>query len=98
MASPFVSLHIRAHRKCLATARLWALVRLLASVAMAVNAQTAWSREGLVASGANVAILGLRKRRLAGSADVMMVLPWVGAVGRWIGNRNRKWHVLGLEA
>ena len=48
VATSLVSLHVAAHTESFATSRLRALVRLLASVAVAVDAQTAWSRESLV--------------------------------------------------
>lgn len=59
MTPSLVSLHVASHAEGLATSCLWTLVRLLASVAVAVDAQTAWPREGLVAGGTDVAILGL---------------------------------------
>ena len=49
VATSLVSLHVAAHTESLATARLGAFVGLLASVAVAVNAQAAWARESLVA-------------------------------------------------
>jgi hypothetical protein len=48
VATSLVSLHVAAHTESFATSRLRALVRLLTSVAVAVDAQTAWSRESLV--------------------------------------------------
>lgn len=48
VATSLVSLHVAAHAERFATSRLRALVRLLTSVAVAVDAQTAWSRESLV--------------------------------------------------
>lgn len=89
MTTTLVSLHVASHAEGLATARLGTLVRLLSSMAMAVDAQTAWSREGLVARRADVAVLGLRELRLAGCADVVVVLPWIGAVGRRVRHRGR---------
>jgi hypothetical protein len=97
VATSLVSLHVAAHAKGFATSRLRALVGLLACVTVAVDAQAAWPREGLVASRADVAVLGLRKLRLAGSADVVVVLPWVGAVGSRAGHRCRQWHGMRLE-
>jgi hypothetical protein len=97
VATSLVSLHVAAHAESFATSRLRALVGLLASVAVAVNPQAARSRESLVAGRADVAILRLRKLGLAGSADVVVVLPWVRAVGSWARHRRRQWHCVGLE-
>lgn len=77
VATSLVSFHIASNTKGLSTAWLGALVRLLARVAMTVDAKATWPRESLVAGRADVAVLRLGKLRLAGSADVMMVLPWV---------------------
>jgi hypothetical protein len=50
VTSSFMSFHIASHTEGLAAPRLWALVGLFASMAMAVDAQAAGSREGFVAS------------------------------------------------
>jgi len=50
MAAALVPFHVTPHAKGLATARLGALVGLLAGVAVAVDPQAAWARESLVAS------------------------------------------------
>ena len=77
MAASLMSLHVATYAEGFAASWLWALVRLLAGVAVAVDAKAAWPREGLVASRADVTVLRLRDLRLARSADVVMVLPWV---------------------
>jgi len=64
VAASLVALHVAANTEGFATARLRALVRLLSSMAVAVDAEAAWPREGLVASRADVAVLGLRELRL----------------------------------
>jgi hypothetical protein len=97
VAASLVPFHVAAYAESFATSRLRALVGLLARVTMAVNAQTARPREGLVAGGADVAVLRLGKLRLAGGANVVMVLPWVGAVGGRAGHRCRQWHRVRLE-
>lgn len=61
MAPSLMPFHVASHTEGLAAPRLRALVWLLASVAMAMDAQAAWPREGFVASRADVAVLGLRK-------------------------------------
>lgn len=61
MTTALVAFHVTSYAESFAAAWLRALVRLLAGMAVAVYAQTAWSREGFVARGANIAILRLRK-------------------------------------
>lgn len=61
MATSLVSLHVAADAEGLAASGLWALVRLLTGVAVAVDAQAAGARKGLVAGGANVTVLWLRE-------------------------------------
>jgi hypothetical protein len=97
MAAALVTFHVTSYAESFSTPGLWALVRLLSSVAVAVYAQAAWSREGLVACRADVAILRLWKCRLARCADVVVMLPWVRAscTGAW--DRHWKRHSLGLE-
>jgi len=77
VATSFVALHVAADTEGFATARLRALIGLFSRMAVAVDAEAAWAREGLVASRADVAVLRLRKLRLARSADVVVVLPRV---------------------
>lgn len=97
MTSSLVSLHVAANAECFAAPRLRALVRLLASVTVAVDAQAAWARECLVAGRANVPVLRLWKCRLARRAHVVVVLPWIRTVARRCGHRDRHWHRLRLE-
>jgi hypothetical protein len=59
VTATLVALHIASHAEGLATPCLRTFVRLFTGVAVAVNAQTARPREGLVAGGANVPILRL---------------------------------------
>jgi hypothetical protein len=89
VAAPLVALHVASDTESLATARLRTFVWLLAGVAMAVDAQAAWSREGLVASRADVSILRLREGGLTRGADVVVVLPRVRAVARRRRQRQR---------
>ena len=63
VAAPLVSLHVASHAERFAAPGVWALERFLSRVRMAVNPQRAWSRECLVAGGADVPILTLRERR-----------------------------------
>ena len=79
MASPLVTLHIAAHAECLAAPGVRALEGLLARVRVAVDPEGAGPRKGLVACLADVAVLGLGKRRRRRGGDVMMMLPGVGA-------------------
>jgi len=72
-------LHVTTHAKGLPTALMWALERLLARVAMAVNTEAAGARKGFVAGLADVTILGLREAGLRRGRNVMVVLPRVGA-------------------
>jgi hypothetical protein len=65
VAAALVTLHVAADTEGFATTRLWALVRLLARVTVAVYPQAAGSGKGFVASGADIAVLGLRELRLA---------------------------------
>ena len=81
MTSPFMSFHVASHAEGLAAPRLRALVRLLASVAMAVDAQATRPGKCLVAGGADVAVLRLRESRLARCADVVVMLPYSRRVG-----------------
>ena len=81
MTTPLMPFHIASNAKRLTAARLRALVGLLARVAVAVNAQAARAGEGLVAGRTDVAVLRLRKGGLARCADVVVVLPWILAVG-----------------
>lgn len=92
-----MSFHVAAYAKGLAASRLWALVWLLTRMAVAVDAQAAWARKGLVASRADVAVLWLGELRLARRADVVVVLPRVGAVGGRAGNRYWQRHRVWLE-
>jgi hypothetical protein len=59
MATSLVSLHVAADAEGFAASGLWALVRLLACVAVTVDAQTTRAREGLVAGRADVTVLRL---------------------------------------
>jgi hypothetical protein len=61
VAASLVSLHVAADAEGFATARLRTLVGLFAGVAVAVYAQAAGSREGLVTCRADVAVLRLRE-------------------------------------
>jgi hypothetical protein len=75
VTSPLMPFHVATHTERFATSRLRALVRLLARVTVAMDTQAARSRECLVACRADVAILGLRKGRLTGGTNVVVVLP-----------------------
>jgi hypothetical protein len=90
VAASLVSFHIAPNAKGLSATGVRAFEWFLASVAVAVDAQAAGSREGFVAGRADVAILRLGKCGLAGSANVMMVLPWISAVLRGSG---RDWNI-----
>jgi hypothetical protein len=80
VTTPLVPLHVAAHAERLAASDVRTLERLLARVAVAVYAQTAGSREGLAAGPADVSVLRLWEGSLAGSADVVVVLPGVGSI------------------
>jgi hypothetical protein len=60
VTSPLVPLHIAPYAESLATAYVWTLEWLLASMRVAVDSKAARSAERLVASLADVAILVLR--------------------------------------
>lgn len=79
MAAALVSLHVASHAKSFTASDVGALERLLAGVTVTVNAQTAGSREGLVASRAHVSVRRLRESRLAACADIVVMLPRVGS-------------------
>ena len=70
-----MAFHVAAYAKGLATAGLGALERLLASVRVAVNAETARPAESLVAGLADVAILTLREKVARDRVEVVVVLP-----------------------
>src|SRR5215469_21199 len=55
---------------------------------MTMNAQTARSGEGFVASRANVSILRLWEVGLTRGTDVVMVLPWVCGVLGWLSGHS----------
>lgn len=61
VTTTLMALHVASHAEGLATSCLRTFVRLFTGVTVAVNAQTARPREGLVAGGANVPILRLRE-------------------------------------
>lgn len=83
--------HIASNAKRLTAARLRALVGFLACVTVAVDAQAARSRKGLVASRTNVAVLRLRKGGLTRRTDVVVMLPHILAVG--MGSWNGQGHL-----
>jgi hypothetical protein len=97
VAAALVALHVTSDAEGFAASRLRTLVRLLAGVAVAVDAQTAGAREGLVTCRADVAVLRLGKRRLAGCADIVVVLPWVGSSCARARDRHWEWHSLCLK-
>jgi hypothetical protein len=94
VAAAFVSLHVTSYAESFATSWLRTSVRLFAGVTVAVDSQAAGSREGLVARGTHVTILGLGECRLAGGADVVVMLPRIGTSGCGAGDRNGQWHAL----
>jgi hypothetical protein len=57
VAAALMTLHVTSYAESLTTARLRTLVRLLSCVAVAVDTQAAWSREGLVTGRADVSVL-----------------------------------------
>ena len=75
MAAPFMALHIAPHAKGLSTTGVGALVRLFARMRVAMDAQTARSTEGFVASRANVSILTLRIGHAVHRIQIVVVLP-----------------------
>lgn len=74
-----MALHVTSYAKGLATAGLGALERLLASVRVAVDAETARPAESLVAGLADVAILALWEQVARGRVEVVVVLPRDGS-------------------
>lgn len=81
-------LHVAPDAERLATPRERALEGLLPCVGMAVDAERAWSREGLVARLADIPVLALGEGCRGGGSNVMMVLP--GVAGRR-GEGHRHW-------
>lgn len=77
MTTPLVTLHITAHGERLSTAWMCAVEWFLASVRVRVDAQTGRSRESLVASPADVAVVVLLVGRRAGGGEVVVVLVLV---------------------
>jgi hypothetical protein len=77
VTASLVALHITSNAKSLATALMRAFERLFASMAMGVNPEARRSREGLVASWADVPILRLRECSGGGWGYIMVMLPWV---------------------
>lgn len=75
VTAALVPLHIAAHAERLAAPGVRALVRLLAGVGVGVDLEAGGAGEGLVAGGADVAVLGLREDGLRARADVVVVLP-----------------------
>lgn len=75
VATPLVTLHVAANAECLAAARLRALERLLASVRVAVDAETARAAEGLVAGLADVTVLALGEEVTRSRVEIVVVLP-----------------------
>lgn len=96
MTTPLMPLHIAPDTKSFGAAHVRALERLLARVRMAVDFETRGPAEGLVARGADVAVLRGREGRGRGGADVVVVhlrcFPDVvaGAVGGGGGRRRRR--------
>jgi hypothetical protein len=78
MATTLVTLHIAPHAEGLAAASMCAAERLLASVAVGVDAEAGGPREGLVACPADVAIMVLLIRCGAGRGEVVVMLPGRG--------------------
>jgi hypothetical protein len=75
MTSPLVTLHVAAYTECLATTRLGALEGLLTSVRVAMDAQTAWAAESLVAGLADVPVLACWELVPRRRVEIVMVLP-----------------------
>lgn len=63
MTSPLMSLHITPHTERLAATLMRTLEWLLSGMGMAVDPQTARTRECLVARLADISVLGLREAR-----------------------------------
>lgn len=84
MTAALMSLHVAANAKRFAAARVSALERLLARVAMTVDFEAAWARKGLFAGSADVSLLDAGEAGLTRGANVVVVLPWVGCrYGAW---------------
>lgn len=77
MATALVAFHVASHTEGLATAGDRALEWLLASVGVAVDAERAGTRKGLVAGWADVPVLALGERGGRGRGNVVVMLPWV---------------------
>ena len=83
MTASLMPLHVTPHTKRLSAPRMRTLEGLLASMRVTVDLQTRRPAKCLVASRANITVLGLRIRRLRRSADVVVVLP--GVASRHVG-------------
>ena len=95
MTAAFVALHVAAHAEGLAAAVVRASEGFLARVAVAVDSETARSREGLAAGLTDVTVLRGGKGRLRRGGDVVMVLPGVGVGGGRVRDVGRQ--VVGAE-
>ncbi len=84
VAATLVTLHVAAHAKGFAAARMRALVRLLARVRVAVDPQAARSAKRLVARRAEVLVLALRVDAALGRVQVVVVLPQLLALRHWL--------------
>lgn len=81
VTAPLVPLHVAPDAEGLAAAGVGALERLLARVAVAVNAQGAGSGKGLVARRADVPVLALGEAGSRRRGNVVVVLPKAVVVG-----------------
>lgn len=75
MTTPFMALHVTAHRKGLSAASMCTPERLLAGVRVGVDAERRRARESLVACAADIAIMVLLVGSCSGRREVVVVLP-----------------------
>ena len=72
---PLVSLHVAPDAECFTTTRMRTFKRLLSSVAVAMDFETAGPREGFMTRRADVPVLRLWVGRMTGRINVVVVLP-----------------------
>jgi len=81
VAASFMTFHVASDAECFAAALVRALEWFLACVWMAVNPQTGWSGECLVAGLTDISVLGLWEWGCGWGRYVVVMLPWIST--RW---------------
>lgn len=90
VAAPLVALHVAPYAEGLAAASVGAAERLLAGVAVRVDAKAGRSGEGLVAGAADVSVVVLLERPGGGGREVVVMLPGIGDLRDHLLGRGRR--------